>query len=130
MFRTAAAIAIGIALVVGAGVAQAQDPNRQPGGLARVVEQEVIYQMAGSALAVATLCAKSSAWQDYDAAALLAAYRSSRDYLEEYAPGHRIYAESETVRLLSELKEIHSTDEDDARRCTNLAPALLANYRR
>ena len=34
----------------------------------------------------------------------------------------RIYAESETVRLLLELKEGHSTDGDDLRWCKNLAP--------
>lgn len=121
--------ALALATVLAATAVQAQEPNQPPGGIARAVEQEVAYQMAGSALAVATLCARSPAWQDYDAAALLAAYRTSRDYLEKYAPGRRIYAESETFRLLVELKEVHSTDEDDLRRCKNLAPALLSKYR-
>ena len=80
--------------------------------------------MAGSALAVATLCARSPAWQDYDADALLAAYRTSRDYLDEYAPGRRIYAEAQTIRLLHELGP-----NLDLKRCPGLAPALLSNYR-
>lgn len=123
-FRIAAALALATVLAAPAMPARAQDPNRPPGGLARAIEQEVTYQMAGSALAVATLCAASPAWQDYDAAALAAAYRTSRDYLDEYAPGRRIYAEAQTILLL------HNLGADlDLKRCPGLAPALLAKYR-
>ncbi len=129
MIRISAALAIAAVLAVPA--VHAQELSRQPGELFRDVQEEVKYQMATSALAVATLCGRSPAWQTYDADALLADYRSSREYLEKYAPGRRIYAESQTYRLLRELNELNVTagPDPDQKRCINLAPALLSKYR-
>lgn len=122
------AFATGLAAASTQALAQTSQVSRD---IDRGIEAEVTYQMASSALAVATLCGGSSDWQNYDRDALLADYRSTRDLLEKQAPGRRIFAEFETFRLLQSLNDISITAGPDRalKMCTSLAPALLSKYR-